>query len=97
MEKGGYVYILASRRRGVIYIGVTSDLPKRIWEHKEDLVEGFSRKYGAKHLVYFETFDDIETAIQREKSLKRWRRNWKIRLIEETNPDWRDLYCDFTA
>ena len=87
----GHLYILASRRHGTLYIGVTTDLSKRIYEHREGLVPGFTRKYGVKRLVYVETYDDVSDAILREKRMKEWRRDWKIRRIEEENPDWRDL------
>jgi len=87
----GHLYILASRRHGTLYIGVTTDLSKRIYEHREGLVPGFTRKYGVKRLVYVETYDDVSDAILREKWMKEWRRDWKIRRIEEENPDWRDL------
>lgn len=86
------VYILASKRNGTLYTGVTSNLPKRIWEHKSDAVEGFTKKYSVHLLVYYELHSDMITAITREKQLKQWNRAWKIRLIEETNPEWRDLY-----
>lgn len=92
MTKQGFIYILASKRRGTIYIGVTSDLAKRIWQHKNNTVEGFTDKYDVKLLVYYEAFDEITNAIEREKQLKRWHRQWKINLIEENNPDWDDLY-----
>ena len=91
-DKQYFVYILAKERNSTFYVGVTSDLPKRIWEHKNDVAEGFTRKYGIKTLVYFETYDDPENAIQREKRLKKWPRAWKIKVIEEKNPDWKDLY-----
>jgi putative endonuclease len=87
-----YIYILASRRNGTLYIGVTSDLVRRIHEHREGAAEGFTRRYAVKQLVHFETFNDIRTAIQREKTLKRWTRAWKIALIEKDNPNWSDLY-----
>jgi putative endonuclease len=87
----GHVYILASRKHGTLYIGVTSDLPKRIYEHRIGAVRGFTRRYGVKRLVYVETFDDIEAAIIREKRMKEWQRDWKIQLIERDNPDWNDL------
>lgn len=90
--KAGYVYILASKKQGVLYTGVTSDLVKRIWQHKEGVVEGFSEKYHVKSLVHYECFDDIHDAIQREKQLKNWKRDWKINLIERDNPNWADLY-----
>ena len=88
------VYILASKRNGTLYIGVTSDLVKRIYEHKHDLVEGFTKKYAVHTLVYFEMHEEMKPAIQREKQLKKWERPWKIELIEATNPNWRDLYLD---
>ena len=90
--KGGSVYILASKRNGTLYIGVTSDLPGRIYEHREGLTAGFTRRYAVKHLVWYENHQRIEDAIQREKSLKRWVRKWKRALIEKTNPQWNDLY-----
>lgn len=86
------VYILASARNGTLYTGVTSDLVKRIWEHKNNVVEGFTRKYHVHLLVWFEQHETMESAIQREKAIKEWRRAWKLRLIEESNPEWRDLY-----
>jgi putative endonuclease len=89
-----FVYILASRRNGTLYIGVTSDLIKRVYEHKSDLVDGFTKRYAVHDLVYFETVDDVETAIAREKQIKRWHRAWKVRVIEKMNRDWRDLYPD---
>jgi len=89
-----YVYILASKKDGTLYIGVTSDLVKRIYEHKNDLVEGFTKKYTIHDLVYLEATESVESAIVREKQLKKWNRAWKIRLIEKTNPGWRDLYPD---
>lgn len=92
MAKPGYVYILASRRNGTLYVGVTSDLMKRVCEHKTDAVPGFTRKYQVHKLVYLEVFDAIEDAIVREKRIKEWKRAWKIRLIEDRNPEWRDLY-----
>jgi putative endonuclease len=87
-----YVYILASRIGGTLYIGVTNDLIRRVGEHRLKLAEGFTKKYEIARLVYFEQFDDIENAIKREKRLKKWNRAWKIRLIEEKNPNWDDLY-----
>lgn len=92
--KKSYVYILASDRNGTLYIGVTSNLIRRIYEHKNNLAEGFSNKYRTHLLVYYEQHNDICTAIAREKHLKKWRRKWKLRLIEETNPEWHDLYDD---
>ena len=94
MDKDFYVYILASKRNGTLYIGVTSDLVKRVWQHKEGLVDGFTRKYSVHMLVYYEQFDDVYEAITREKQLKKWRRAWKLEIIEKINPDWKDLYCD---
>lgn len=90
-----YVYILANRKNGAIYIGVTSDLAKRVWEHKNKIFEGFTNKYNVARLVYYETYEDIEFAIQREKQVKKWKREWKIRRIEENNPEWNDLYTQF--
>ena len=87
-----YVYILASRIGGTLYIGVTNDLVRRVFEHKSKLVEGFTKKYDVVKLVYFEQFDDPENAIKREKRLKKWKRDWKISLIEADNPNWDDLY-----
>ncbi len=92
MNKQPAVYILASRRNGTLYIGVTSDLVKRTWEHRNDLVEGFTKRYGVHHLVWYELHESMESAIQREKRLKGWKRGWKLELIESTNPDWEDLY-----
>ena len=92
MEKQPAVYILASERNGTLYIGVTSDLIKRVWEHKQNLVEGFTKKYGVHALVYFELHDEMTQAIQREKQLKKWNRSWKIQLIQERNPQWLDLF-----
>ena len=86
------VYILASQRNGTLYTGVTSDLPKHTWEHKNDSAEGFSKRYGVHLLVYFELHPDMLTAITREKQIKKWNRAWKIRLIESINPGWRDLW-----
>jgi len=92
--KNYYVYILASKPRGTIYIGMTSDLIRRVYEHKNGLVEGFTKEYGVKTLVYYETYNSVEEAIKREKQLKKWNRIWKIEMIENHNRDWRDLYCD---
>jgi putative endonuclease len=89
-----YVYVMASRRNGTLYIGVTNDLVRRVYEHREGLVDGFSKRHGVKSLVFFEVHDSIEAAIQREKSLKRWPRKWKLDLIEGGNPGWRDLWTD---
>jgi putative endonuclease len=87
-----YVYILCSKRNGTLYIGVTSDLIKRIYEHKNDLVDGFTKKYGVHRLVWSETHDSAESAITREKQIKKWKRAWKLKLIEQNNPEWNDLY-----
>lgn len=87
-----YVYMLASKKNGVLYIGVTGDLVKRVWEHKNNLVEGFTKKYFVHKLVYYEVTTDAKSAITREKQLKKWNRDWKIRLIEKENSNWEDLY-----
>jgi putative endonuclease len=92
--KAYYVYILASKKNGTLYIGVTSDLIKRIFEHKRGLVEGFTKRYNVDKLVYYEKTDSIEEAIRQEKRLKKWKRNWKIELIEKRNPEWNDLYYE---
>ncbi len=86
------IYILANKRNGTLYIGVTSNLVERVYEHKNNMIEGFSKKYNIHKLVYYEITDDIESAIRREKQLKKWNRKWKINLIENSNPEWRDLY-----
>lgn len=90
--KQAYVYILASKPNGTLYVGVTSNLPQRIWQHKNEMVDGFTKKYSVHMLVYFEACIDMYSAISREKQLKSWKRNWKIRLIEDFNPRWLDLY-----
>jgi putative endonuclease len=92
MEKCPCVYLLANRRNGTLYVGVTTDVVKRVWEHKNDLVDGFTNRYGVHQLVWFELHDRLETALAREKALKAWRRTWKVALIERTNPTWHDLY-----
>jgi putative endonuclease len=92
MDKSSYVYILASEPYGVLYIGVTSNLVKRVWEHREGVVDGFSKQYGVKRLVWFEVHSEIIHAISREKQIKKWNRDWKVNLIQQSNPDWRDLY-----
>ena len=89
-----YVYILASMRYGTLYFGVTADLIARVYQHKNDLVDGFTKQYQVHTLVYYQQFEDIEAAILEEKRLKKWKRDWKIRLIEKNNPEWRDLYPD---
>ncbi len=88
--------MLASERNGTLYIGVTSDLVKRVYEHKQDLVDGFTKRYGVHRLVWFERHETMESAITREKQLKKWNRAWKLQLIEESNSAWRDLYADIT-
>ena len=93
---GGYAYILASAPNGILYVGVTSDLGRRIYEHRNELVPGFTKKYAIKRLVYFEQYADIQTAIQREKNIKHWSRAWKVGLIIAGNPDWSDLYDSIT-
>jgi putative endonuclease len=92
MKENFYVYILASQRRGTLYIGVTSDLIKRVYEHKSGLVDGFTKQYGVRRLVYYEVAEDAEAALTRERQIKKWNRAWKLRLIEEHNPEWEDLY-----
>ena len=90
--QGGWIYIMANRPSGTLYVGVTSNLARRVWEHRAGLAEGFTRRYGLKWLVYAECYDDIRSAIQREKNIKHWPRAWKIRLILDANPAWDDLY-----
>ena len=90
--KAGYVYIMASARNGTLYIGVTSDLAKRAWEHRNGVVPGFTRKYGCKLLVWYAAFDDLQTARHRELQMKKWKRLWKLSEIEQMNPEWVDLY-----
>ena len=92
-ERHPCVYMLASKERGTLYVGVTSDLTKRIWEHKQDLVEGFTKRYRVHVLVWFEQHETMLSAISREKALKEWKRSWKLALIEECNPNWQDLYA----
>lgn len=87
-----YVYILASQKNGTLYVGVTADLVKRVYEHKTKLADGFTKRYGVSRLVYYEIFDQMITAIEREKQLKRWHRDWKINLVESKNKNWDDLY-----
>ena len=88
------VYILSSKRNGTLYIGVTSNLLQRVWQHKNDFVEGFTKRYGVHTLVWYETHSTVDSAITREKALKKWKRSWKIELIEKNNPTWRDLYSE---
>ena len=92
MNKQPAVYIVASKRNGTLYIGVTSDLIKRIWEHKNNMVEGFTKRYNVHRLVWYELHGSMESAITREKRLKDWKRKWKLELIESNNPNWQDLY-----
>ncbi|APA82877.1 GIY-YIG nuclease family protein [Francisella tularensis] len=94
MDKTYYVYILANKYKGTLYVGITSDLIKRVWQHKNDLADGFTKKYQIHSLVYYEQTNLVEEAIKREKRLKEWQRNWKVELIEKTNPKWVDLYDD---
>jgi putative endonuclease len=93
MEKTSYVYMLASALNGSLYVGVTSDLVKRVWQHKEGLADGFTKRYAVKKLVWYEVHTDIMEAIRREKQIKKWERRWKVELIEGANPYWRDLYA----
>ena len=97
MTKHPCVYILASQRNGTLYVGVTSNLLKRVWEHRNGVVSGFTQRYRIHHLVYFEQAADMLSAIAREKQLKRWKRQWKINLIEQTNPAWDDPYTALAA
>ena len=90
--KAGYVYIMANARNGTLYIGVTSDLVKRVWEHRNGFVGGFTKKYGCKRLVWFTAYDDLQEARLRELQMKKWKRMWKLSEIEQMNPDWDDLY-----
>ncbi|MCX5668469.1 MAG: GIY-YIG nuclease family protein [Candidatus Omnitrophica bacterium] len=92
-----YVYMLASKKHGTLYIGITSDLVKRVWEHKNNMVEGFTKKYNIHRLVYYEITSDVESAIIREKQMKKWNRQWKIELIEKNNSGWSDLYYKLIA
>jgi putative endonuclease len=92
MQREYFVYILASEIGGTLYVGVTNDLVRRVYEHRNKVVAGFTKKYNVSKLVYYEMFDDIENAIVREKRLKKWNRAWKVRMIEELNPNWDDLY-----
>ncbi len=94
MERQPCVYILASKRNGTLYTGVTSNLLKRVWEHKNNVVEGFTQKYGVHTLVWYEIHETMDTAIQREKNIKNWKRAWKLKMVEKMNPQWRDLYLE---
>lgn len=91
MDKQFYVYILASKRNGTLYTGMSSNLTQRVWQHKNNSVEGFTDKYNVKKLVYYEVYENAESAITRERQIKKWRRKWKLRLIEEQNPNWEEL------
>ena len=95
--KAPAVYMLASERNGTLYIGVTSDLIKRVWQHKESLADGFAKKYGVKILVWYEQHETMESAITKEKAMKKWLRKWKLKTIEQTNPDWNDLWSEITG
>ena len=97
MNKNYYIYILSNKRNGTLYIGVTNDLIRRVYEHKNELIDGFSKKYGLHNLVYFEHATDAKAAIYREKQLKKWNRKWKIELIEKENPEWKDLYSEISG
>jgi putative endonuclease len=92
MAKGGSVYLMTNRRNGTLYLGVTANLAARAWQHREGVVEGFTKRYGLTRLVWYERFEDIRDALQREKTMKHWRRAWKVRLIHAMNPEWEDLY-----
>ena len=92
MSRQPAVYILASKRNGTLYIGVTSNLQKRAWQHKNDLVQGFTKRYGVHQLAYYELHEDMVSAITREKQMKKWNRAWKVKLVERQNPDWKDLW-----
>jgi putative endonuclease len=96
VKKQPAVYILASKRNGTLYIGATSDLIKRVWEHKNGMVEGFTKRYSVHRLVWYEMHESIESAITREKRIKEWKRTWKLELIESANPEWEDLYFTIT-
>ncbi|WP_437881240.1 GIY-YIG nuclease family protein [Pseudomonas sp. LRF_L74] len=97
MPKQSAVYILASQRNGTLYVGVTSNLSKRIWEHRNDCVEGFTQRYGVHRLVHYEMHESMLAAVAREKQLKKWRREWKLSLIEAGNPDWQDLWEEIVS
>ena len=92
MPRAGYVYLMASRRNGTLYLGVTSDLPQRVYQHRNGQADGFSRRYGCRSLVWYAAFDDIQDARARELQMKKWKRDWKLQAIEEMNPGWRDLF-----
>ena len=92
MEKQPCVYLLASKRNGTLYVGVTSNLVKRVWEHKQHVVEGFTKEYDVTHLVWYECHESMVSAIEKEKVIKNWKRHWKLKEIEKLNPEWNDLY-----
>ncbi|MBU1177315.1 MAG: GIY-YIG nuclease family protein [Patescibacteria group bacterium] len=94
VSKNYFVYILANKRNGTLYIGVTDDLIERVYEHKNNLIDGFTKKYNIHKLVYYEITNNVNSAISREKQLKKWNRKWKLELIEKENPEWKDLYYD---
>jgi len=94
MDKYFAVYIMASGRNGTLYTGITSNLPKRVWEHREGLADGFTKEYGVKQLVWYEVCEEPLVAIAREKQIKKWNRGWKLKLIEQKNPEWRDLFTE---
>ena len=94
--RGGWVYIMTNKPNGILYLGVTSNISQRAWQHREGAMEGFTKRYGLKRLVYMEFYEEISAAIQREHNMKHWSRAWKVRLILDTNPDWRDLYETLT-
>ena len=97
MTKPGYVYLMASGRNGTLYLGVTSDLIQRAWQHRSGVGGQFSTKYDCRFLIWYEVYDDLQEARQRELHMKKWKRDWILRLIEEANPDWRDLFTDIVA
>jgi putative endonuclease len=97
MTRSGYVYLMANKRNGTIYLGVTSDLVKRAHDHRHGLIEGFTKQHRCKMLIWFEQFDDIQDARAREYSMKKWKRAWKLKVIEDANPDWRDLFDDLVS
>jgi putative endonuclease len=97
MGRAAYVYILTNRRYGTLYVGVTSSLLQRVWEHRGDFIQGFTSRHQLKRLVWYEMHESIEAAIWREKQIKRWHRDWKVNLVQAMNPTWRDLYVDLTA
>jgi putative endonuclease len=97
VDKRPCVYILASQRNGTLYVGVTNDLARRVWEHKEKAIEGFTKEYGVDSLVFYEFHETMNDALTRERRMKKWRRQWKLDLIEQSNPQWRDLYAELAS